>query len=542
MNDFENKLKILRKEYITGSIKRIEDISGLIENIKNKINDKGLLSQLMRHFHSFAGSGTTYGFPLISEIGHTLEEEIDTIIKKDAYPDDNTTSNWESKILKLREDLLDNYLIQQEIITEDKKDLITLQFVSDDNNIVNVLKGFESDKKIKINRMPDLERVMSTLNKQQPEIIVIDSNKNEEVIYDAIGRIRQEIPEDKLYIALIIPSLDFSEKLLALRTGINALLEKPLDGEQLRKVILSFIDTIKRVAIRILIVEDDLDQNAYFQMVLESAGYETMACSDPSEFEKHLVSFKPDLILMDIMLTEISGIDLTRYLRQNDAFAIIPVVFITVKGKVQDRIDAMKVGGDSYLVKPVEPELLITTVKANIDRSRMMKGLIERDGLTGFFTHSTFFERAEEVFSKHKRGTRVKSFLIIMDIDHFKEINDTYGHITGDKMLVSVARMLGRSFRQTDIIGRYGGDEFVIIVENLSEKNTLNLISRIIDNLSILHLENHDASTIHITCSAGIAELTPDINGVEGWIMKADKALLSAKLEGRNMVKFYDSK
>src|SRR5262249_49694336 len=191
--------------------------------------------------------------------------------------------------------------------------------------------------------------------------------------------------------------------------------------------------------------------------------------------------------------------------------------------------------GDDYLVKPVAPGLLLSTVASRIERSRLIKSLLDRDSLTKLLTHTAFMERLKTSISVKKRNPEKKAVLIMLDIDYFKRVNDTYGHPIGDRVLISLSSLLRKRLRQSDTIGRYGGEEFAVLVEDLNEEEAVRLATRLLEEFSSIDQTASDGSSFRSTFSAGAAMLD-DIMDLEAWQQVADKALYAAKEAGRNRV------
>jgi diguanylate cyclase (GGDEF)-like protein len=327
----------------------------------------------------------------------------------------------------------------------------------------------------------------------------------------------------------------FHDKVESISCGSDGFFEKPVQWEVLIQRLRYLLSRERSDPPRILSVEDDEDQAAFLRAVLQSAGYQVRICNDPRLFEAHLISFRPDLVIMDIILPDITGIDLARYLRQNEQYTTLPVLFLSMQGQMQDRIETVRAGGDDHLVKPVAPGLLLSTVAARIERSRFLKSLLDRDGLTKLLTHTAFLERARAIVGQKSRRIHKNSVLVLMDLDHFKSVNDTYGHIVGDRVLVSLASLLRRRLRQTDTIGRYGGEEFGILIDDLKKDEAVRLINRLLDEFSAIEHQTADNKTFQVTFSAGIAVLKRRMT-LPQWIEAADKALYAAKAAGRKRV------
>jgi diguanylate cyclase (GGDEF)-like protein len=271
-------------------------------------------------------------------------------------------------------------------------------------------------------------------------------------------------------------------------------------------------------------------------MILESAGYQVRLCHDPRLMEEDLSAFQPDLVLMDIILPHISGYDLARYIRQNEHYATLPIVFLSTQNQLQVTLATIKAGGDDHLVKPVNPALLLSTIAARVERARFLQSLVERDGLTRLLTHTAFLERAKIAISQRTRKKDSFTALVMIDLDHFKSINDRYGHPVGDRVIASLSALLRRRLRQSDTIGRYGGEEFVVLLEDLNRDEAIRLVNRLREEFAQFEQNANNGETFKVTFSAGVAILTAEMN-LEQWKETADQALYAAKSAGRNQVK-----
>jgi diguanylate cyclase (GGDEF)-like protein len=293
--------------------------------------------------------------------------------------------------------------------------------------------------------------------------------------------------------------------------------------------------TSRRDRPRILAVDDDPEFAAFVAAVLTSGGYECHVCNHPREFEAEIAEIKPDLILLDVVLPGTTGYELARRIRQEERYATVPILFLTGQGEIEARIEAMRAGGDEHLVKPVLPNLLLSAVAARLERAHAVQNLLHRDGLTRLLTHSSFLEQAQEVVAWQRRNPPQGTALVLMDLDNFKAVNDTYGHQTGDRILMAFAAFLRRRLRHSDIIGRYGGEEFAAILEGLRPDQALGLVSRLGSEFAAIEHESYNGERLIVTFSAGLALLRPDMD-LSVWVGNADRALYAAKSAGRNQV------
>jgi len=354
--------------------------------------------------------------------------------------------------------------------------------------------------------------------------------------YELVEHLRARPGGERPAVIVVSALGNFLDKVEAVHCGADGYFEKPVDWEGLMRRLQHLLEMDRQETVRILSVEDDPQQSALLQAVLESAGYEVRICDDPRHFETDLIGFSPDLVIMDILLPGVTGYDLVRYLRQDERYATLPILFLTTEREVHARIETARAGGDDHLVKPVSPGLLLSTVAARIERARFVKSLLDRDGLTRLLTHTAFVERARSAVSLKSRNPGRNSAWVMIDLDHFKSINDRYGHPVGDRVLASLAALLRRRLRQSDTIGRYGGEEFAILINDLQEHQVVRLVSRVLGEFAAIEHTAPDNGVFHATFSAGVAMLDPATMDLDRWRKAADDALYEAKAAGRNRV------
>lgn len=326
---------------------------------------------------------------------------------------------------------------------------------------------------------------------------------------------------------------DFSARLEAVRSGGRAYLVKPLETAAL----VNLLDTIMRESstesYRVLIIEDvALLAETYYQ-ILSDAGMEARTLLDPTRTLEALADFNPDLILVDLYMPVCSGTELACVVRQIEAWVSLPIVFLSKENDLDKQMEAMRHGGDDFLTKPVAPEHLVTSVRQRARRHRALRAYMEHDSLTGLLNHSALKERLTIELARAERNQTELAFVMI-DLDHFKAVNDTYGHPAGDRVLRSLARLLRERLRRTDIAGRYGGEEFALILPDTSAATAKQVVDDIRRNFSAV-LHGSVDNQFNVTLSAGISH-HPDYDHPETLAHEADVALYESKHNGRNRV------
>lgn len=301
---------------------------------------------------------------------------------------------------------------------------------------------------------------------------------------------------------------------------------------------------------KILLVEDDKLQGKVTKEFLESKGFEVICAYTGKEAIKIVKTQLVELILLDIILPDMDGNEVCRFLKHIESTKAIPLIALTVKGSVADRISGLDAGADDYLPKPFSEEELLARIYANTRRkgfqdelSRMNKQLVEvlsrvevfaaTDPLTELFNRRYFENDLRKEFNMTLRYQSPTSILLI-DIDKFKEVNDRYGHQAGDSCLKEIASIIRNCVRNVDTVGRWGGEEFIVLLPKINKENAMPPASRILKTISNNTFSSYPAS---ITVSIGIASIPEQsIDSVEKFINAADHAMYEAKVRGGNRI------
>jgi diguanylate cyclase (GGDEF)-like protein len=326
---------------------------------------------------------------------------------------------------------------------------------------------------------------------------------------------------------------DFDLRLASVRAGGDAFFHIPTDVDLIVDRIESYAKRLMSEPYHILIVDDEPEQIAYHALILQQAGMITSVASNPQQVLKILVEAKPELILMDMYMPGCSGTELLTIIRQQQAFITIPIIFLSVEERLNRQIEAIWQGGDDFLAKPVKPEHLVKVISTRVERTRSLRYFIERDSLTGLLNHSNLKEQLNREIKRAERTGSTLCFAML-DLDFFKKVNDTYGHLIGDRVLKSLSHLLRERLRRSDIIGRYGGEEFAVILFNTNIEDARIVMEGLRDNFSQI-LQRSGDTQFKVTFSCGIAQF-PDFSSAEELTAAADEVLYRAKDSGRNRV------
>ena len=497
------------------------------------------LEVLMRRFHSFAGVCGLPGSEVLTSLGSRGEIDCRRLIAEGNPPTEGHLRRWRALLDVMKAEVEE---IQQSAAPlpfvspaiNAARPIYDVLLVDEDPDVHRMLGERLQDEGFNVNSAFSRSEAMQCLMVQRPDALIVDASLSDGPGSDVVDRLRS-LParDDNPAVVILSRRESLLDRAEAVHLGADAWFSKPLDMDRVAQRLRSLVQGRYESAGRILSVEDDLDQAAYLREVLESAGYEVRACGEPRQFESELIDFAPDLILMDILLPEVSGYELARIARQSDEHQTTPILFLTTEGQLHTRIQSMRSGGDDHIVKPVSPSLLLAAVETRIERARQIRRYVDHDNLTGLLNRGGFLRRLRE---RIIRGEDTPAALAILDVDRFKQINDAHGHAFGDQVLSRLASFLRTHVRVSDSVGRYGGEEFTMLIDDADEHEAAQLIDRLRAEFAATAQRTPSGTTVFATFSTGVVILPRAVDAIPRALEAADAALYCAKAEGRNRV------
>lgn len=296
---------------------------------------------------------------------------------------------------------------------------------------------------------------------------------------------------------------------------------------------------IQKAKKRILIVDDEPNQVNALVVALSKEGYRVHSTTSAREALAMAHEVKPDLIISDISMPEMDGYSLFHQIQKDDSTRMIPFIFLSARGD-EEKYHGLEIGVDDYLSKPYDIKEVAARVETLLARVEEYTDLSRFDGLTGAFNRKAFEESLRFELSKAKQNQRPVS-LSMADLDFFKNVNDSYGHVVGDFVLKSFVQFLENNLRDGEVmLARYGGDEFFIVMPGVKKRTAAEILERVRASLAEAPLfYEKEGLNILITSSFGVSGYPEDGSSREGLIEKSDAALYAAKRTGRNRVVLY---
>jgi len=547
-HELETRLLSLTKEFVSGLPEQLGGIETAWTRLWREGMDSPARKQLLQQAHSLAGAAGSLGFENIAKYASQLQTVLqsfnsdnhrstdedpfaraDTLmqaLRRAVYTDQQVDRPELSRHLNMTK-ADSNYL-------QEKRATRLIYIVEDDPIQASELAEQIGYFGYAVHIYHDPSELENAIRRAAPTAILMDVSYPEGHMlgYETVSSLRSKFPEFPPVIFITVND-QMPFRLKAVRVGGEAYFTKPVDVGALIDVLdrLVFRDTYPTS--RVLIVEDSRLQANYIAMQLKKADISTEIVSDPLEVIDHMIAFNPDLLLLDMYMPECTGMELARVIRQMEQFLSVPIVFLSAETNKDKQLAALGLGGDDFLTKPIEPDHLISAVTTRIERYRKLRALMIQDGLTGLLNHSTTKERLVQEVERARRQNLPLAFAMI-DLDHFKVVNDTYGHATGDRVLKSLAHMLKQRLRRTDTIGRFGGEEFAIILPNTDEASAAKVMNELCEGFAKIHHYSGEKE-FSVTFSGGVAAY-PDCDSTEVLSKMADKALYAAKASGRSQV------
>jgi diguanylate cyclase (GGDEF)-like protein len=307
---------------------------------------------------------------------------------------------------------------------------------------------------------------------------------------------------------------------------------------------------------RILVVDDHEDNIELLRARLEAWGYEVESARDGTQALERVHVAPPDLILLDVMMPTVDGNEVARRIKQNPALPFIPIIMQTALDSTESKVEGLEAGADDYITKPIEFAELKARIRSMLRIKRLQEELEERerqlleanerlrhvsrtDGLTGLENRRFIEQQMDQMFAHSERLQEPLS-CVMCDLDRFKSVNDEHGHHAGDAVLKQFAALLKKEAREIDRVGRYGGEEFIVLLPGTVLDAAVTFAERVRKRVEA-HTFVFDGGSVCRTASFGVAGWPhPRVSDCDWLVRSADDALYVAKETGRNRVIRYD--
>ncbi|MEM5594308.1 response regulator [Niallia circulans] len=285
----------------------------------------------------------------------------------------------------------------------------------------------------------------------------------------------------------------------------------------------------------IQLIDDDVSLLIFLKEMMERKGWMVIANSNAENAIEQFYSMQPDCIIIDMNLPFKTGLDILDDIQMHTKHSFVPKVICSIDNSREKRIAAYKKGADDYMEKPLDIEEFLIRIERHIERKKIFDQSVLVDELTEVYNRK-FLKDSYTRFISDTARTKTSGTIAIVDIDYFKRVNDTYGHVVGDKVLKAFAQFLKTNIRTTDTLFRFGGEEFVILFQRAGESEVIDVLNRMLKRFSGIEFEENGGK-FSLSFSAGVFEVTSNDIPLNKAIEKADEALYLAKEDGRACIR-----
>lgn len=534
----------LRDDYLARLPAELADLTQLAAGLNGAESDRTTLDDLHRRLHKLAGSGGTFGVSLLGERARQLEQTAKAWLGASLESIDcRALRTFAADVAALhgtlaQADAAPTTAALAGGATGETEPIVHLWLVDNDAQqaiaVAHSLGQFGYDVR-PFSRIGD---AMSAAATAPPQAVIVDLAFADDAD-TGTPALSQAFQTLDCPLLIVSDQGDFHARARAARLGATGFLVKPLDVPSLAERLERIFEAHRAIPFRVLIVDDDVSLSTHFRLVLLAAGMEAEVLNRPQDIIERVVAFRPDLILLDINMPDYSGLELATVIRHHDAWIGLPIVYLSAETDLDKQLLAMGRGADDFITKPIADAQLVAAVQVRAARSRQLADLMSKDSLTALLKHARIKEEIDIEFARIRRTGKPMS-VAMLDIDHFKSVNDSYGHAVGDRVIKAVAHLLRQRLRKSDAIGRYGGEEFLAMLAECDMDTARRVMEDIRSRFAALRFQ-HEGQEFACTLSVGVAstEGHPPETG-NALIVAADTALYAAKHGGRNQVRIFD--
>ncbi|MDH5660289.1 MAG: EAL domain-containing protein [Gammaproteobacteria bacterium] len=550
-DDVAKKFAVLRENYKQKLPTKISNIEQLWEKLRYFNWSDEAFHILHNLVHALTGSGKTFGFSAVSECARELETYLNDLLVSHLTPDENQ----QKKIAQLIESLhraVENPDMNAPAITDlptlkpEEKILRNLQLiyiVDDDVHTAEYLTTYLTNIGYKVNTFHQIKDVYEALKENSPAAVIMDIMFPEGSLagIDSVDKIRATTGVHTP-ILFISARTDVTARLGVVRAGGGAYFTKPINIE-------SLINKLDEVALpniseghRVLLIEDDVDLAERYKIVLQHAGITTQIVTQPMKTIQAIHDFIPDVLLMDMNMPEVNGLELASVIRQEQQLVGLPIVFVTAESHPEIRGRAMKIGGDEFITKPVSDKALVEVVHRSIKKSKRLFNTIKqisRHNLqTGMINRKSFLADLEQAVATIKEKNETKA-LIYITIDHFDVIIKQVGLTGLDPLASELAQRIQASIDINDQASQMAEGIFAILSVTSDENSLKQLTETIHKNITTSPI-SIDKHKLKVECSIGVSYITNATFNIQNIFEQAEEAAAKAREQNENKIKIYN--
>lgn len=537
---FEQQLKLLKVQYQHKLPSLLNDIIRLYNQLPSRADI--LRDELLHQLHTLKGSSGTFGFLQVAQRAEQIEQMLKDFYLQPGNPPAQLIDQLRDAMSELHQEIraasrqpIPTEKVVASTLNSPKTDGVNakLLLLEDEPIQSDVLRKNLAEFGYTLRACRNLSELNKALAMQKPDLLICDltlPDSTEQDVFQQIQQLqRQGIPS-----LILSGRATFQLRVQAVRAGAAGYFLKNVKIHDLVNKIRDLTSFDSGKPYRVLMIDDQVSITQYYQQMLEFHGFDFRSLTEPSGLLELLEDFDPDIFLLDYHLEQYSGAEIARLIRQLPALESTPIVFLTAESVEQLKTNLVELGSDDVMRKDIKPDAFISQLTSRIKRGRKLRQQMKQDSLTQLYNHGYIQTVAQQLYALSQRKNTPCCF-VMLDLDHFKSVNDRFGHAAGDRVLTALAQLLQQRLRNSDAIGRYGGEEFLLVMPDTAVADAFVVLNDIRLKFSQLVFAEANSS-FQCTFSAGLVNSQLSSTAQQA-LEAADALLYQAKIAGRDQVK-----
>ncbi|MEO1404130.1 MAG: response regulator [Cyanobacteria bacterium J06635_1] len=507
-----------------------------LETIERAITalDQNSLSEKLRRSaeqeaHSLAGALGTFGLPK----GSQLARELETQLGKKTSLRPQHAQTMQPLVQQLRQTIQQKSAEPSMVINPGQTPYLLV--IDNDQTFLSLLIHEASHWGYQVQMLPALDQAAETVTQHPPAAVILDPDVDAHPtrLKRFIKQLNTAVPT--IPVIVLTHQEGLSNRLKIMRLGISRFLQKPMPATQILEAVNQVLQHHHPAAAKIMVMDDDPVVLNTLTALLNPWGFSVTTLDQPQQFLKVLNRVCPDLLILDITMPKISGIELCQVVRNDPRWSTLPIIFLTAHTTPDRVTQVFTVGADDFVSKPVTGPELVVRILNRLERVKLLQRLANVDPLTGVLNRPKSTQDLNVQLNLAMRYEQPFA-LVLIDLDQLRKVNLNYSHETGDSLLRQLGRRLSQFFRREDIIGRWGGEEFVIGMYGMTAQEAKARLVALTQNLVDHPLLATFEPSIHLSFCAGIAHFPASGNDTHALYKAAEEALQQAKAQGQGSI------
>lgn len=506
-----------------------------------------LRQQARQEAHTLAGSLGTFGFPE----GSRLARQIEQLIQGEKLLGEKECRSLQQWVMALRHEI-ERPPHGQHLLPESEDESRPLLLVVDPDRVLAEQIVAEAQKNgLRGAIALSLSAARRQFHSDRPDVVLLDLEIAEHLEdgLALLADLNRHTPPTPILV--YSAQADVNDRLAIAQQGRHTFLQKPLPPDQILEIVLRVLQRIDKAASRVMIVDDDVGTLSTLQTLLRPWGLHVTTLADPRHFLETLEACSPDLLILDVEMPHISGIELCRVVRNDSRWGGLPILFLTAHTEPEVVNQVFTAGADDFISKPIVGPELVTRIMNRLERLKLLRDRAEVDPLTKVANRQKSTQDLDHFLQRaRKHGDPL--CLAVLDLDALKQINGQYGHAMGDAVLRYLGGLLRQSFYGEDVVARWAGGEFVVGMYGVNQKGAVQRLLKVLDTLkhhafvpteptgnntpAIDPVPDAQPPLRRVSFSAGVAEFPSHGEDLRSLYRAADEALQQAKQTGRSRI------